>query len=262
MNALGALSCWFWLFTPVASIGTVELKPHTVEAFNSYITAAEKRLDTQAHSNAFLWAGGSPARIAQLKSGQPIAAPFGPSADIDVLDGAIHDWVGAVFIPNTTLDRVLATVQDYDRHKVLYRPEVQDSRTLSHSGNDFSISLRLLKKQVLTVVLDTEHAVHYQRLDAKHCYSYSRSTRIAEVENPGSGSEYDMEPGVDHGFLWRLNSYWRFEERDGGVYVECEAISLTRNVPIGLGWIVNPIVRTLPRESLESTLRNTRRAFE
>ena len=71
-----------------------------------------------------------------------------------------------------------------------------------------------------------------------------------------------MEPGVDHGFLWRLNSYWRFEERDGGVYVECEAISLTRNVPIGLGWIVNPIVRTLPKESLESTLRNTRRAFE
>jgi hypothetical protein len=89
-------------------------------------------------------------------------------------------------------------------------------------------------------------------------YSQSRSTRIAEVDNPGDVEERGMLPGQDHGFLWRLNSYWRFEQRDGGVYVECEGISLTRTVPVGLGWLVNPIVRTLPRESLEKSLRTLR----
>jgi hypothetical protein len=72
----------------------------------------------------------------------------------------------------------------------------------------------------------------------------------------------ELPPGQDHGFLWRLNSYWRFEERDGGVYVECEAISLTRNVPLGLGWLVNPIIRSLPRESLANTLWATREAVQ
>lgn len=261
MMRLYAISCWFWFFTPVASIGTVELKPHTVEAFDRYVSAAEKRIHAQAHSRAFLWAGASADRIEKLRNGQSIAEPFAATGDIDVPDGSIHDWIGGVFIPNATLDRVLATLQDYDRHKILYQPEVQDSRTLKHAGNEYAVYLRLLKKQVVTVVLDTEHQVEYVRLDAQHAYSGSRSTRIAEVENPGGPDERELEPGIDHGFLWRLNSYWRFAERDGGVYVECEAISLTRSVPVGLGWLVNPIVRTLPKESLESTLRNTRRAL-
>lgn len=258
---IAAVSCWLWLFTPVASVGTVELKAHTVAAFNSYIANAEKRLEEQAHGNAFLWADGDPARLTRLRQGQAVAAPFAGTGDVDVPDGSIHDWVGAVFIPGADLGRVLALVQDYDRHKALYQPEVQDSRTLTHQGNDYTVALRLLKKQLITVVLNTEHSVRYARLDAKHEYSFSRSTRIAEVENPGEADEAEMQPGVDHGFLWRLNTYWRFAERDGGVYVECEAISLTRSVPIGLGWIVNPIVKTLPRESLENTLRATRRAF-
>jgi hypothetical protein len=143
---------------------------------------------------------------------------------------------------------------------VRYAPDLRRTPALVHSSG-YTVSLRLLKKQVITVVLDTEHTVHYSRLDAKRATSYSRSTRIAEADNPGSPDESELQPGIDHGFLWRLNSYWRFEERDNGVYVECEAISLTRSVPIGLGWIVNPIVRTLPKESLENTLRNTRKAF-
>src|ERR1035438_4001103 len=110
MMRIAAVSCWLWLFTPVASVGTVELKAHTVEAFNSYIASAEKRLEAQAHSSAFLWADGSPARLAQLRQGQAVAAPFAGGGDIDVPDGSIHDWVGAAFIPGAGLDRVLALV--------------------------------------------------------------------------------------------------------------------------------------------------------
>jgi hypothetical protein len=138
---------------------------------------------------------------------------------------------------------------------------VLDSKTLSHNGNDFRIYLRLMKKKVITVVLDTEHEVHYRQVDATRWASRSYSTRIAEVSNPGRRDERELAPDTGHGFLWRLDSYWRFEERDGGVYIECEAVSLTRDVPTGLGWLIEPIIRKLPRESLENTLRSTRNAI-
>jgi hypothetical protein len=153
-------------------------------------------------------------------------------------------------------------VQDYNHHKDLYKPEVLDSRLLSRQGDDFRIYLRLLKKKVITVVLNTEHEVKYTRLDATRWRSASRTTKIAEVENAGKPDEREKPPGAGEGFLWRLNSYWRFAERDGGVWVECEAISLTRDIPTGLGWLVDPIIRNLPKESLENTLRATRAALK
>jgi hypothetical protein len=110
------------------------------------------------------------------------------------------------------------------------------------------------------VVLNTEHDVRYVRLDRARWYSKSFTTRIAEVEDPGP-NERELPPGNDHGFMWRLNTFWKFEERDGGVYLECQAISLTRDVPVGLGWLINPIIRSLPRESLTNTLRETRQAL-
>jgi hypothetical protein len=137
---------------------------------------------------------------------------------------------------------------------------VVDSRLLSHQGNDFRVRLRLLKRKVLTVVLDTEHDIRYHRRDENRWWSRSRSTRIAEVENPGKPDERILRPGTGGGYLWSLNTYWTFQERDGGVYVECEAISLTRDVPRGLAWLIDPIIRSLPRESLVNTLRSTRAA--
>jgi hypothetical protein len=122
--------------------------------------------------------------------------------------------------------------------------------------------MRLLKKKVITVVLDTDHDVHYYPLDSTREHSRSYATRISEVENPGRNDEHVLEPGEGHGFLWRLNSYWRFQERDGGVYIECQAVSLSRGIPTGLGWMIEPIIKSLPRESLASTLLETRQALE
>jgi hypothetical protein len=261
MSTLTALSYGVLLFTSVPGITTVELQPHTVEAFDRYVRLAETRLDRQAHSPGFLWVDSASGRKIRVERGEAIAEPWAGTGDTDVPDGSIHDWTGAVFIPGATLAKTLALVQNYDSHKAIYKPEVQDSKLLKRTGDEFQVYLRLLKKQVITVVLNTNHDVRYFPLDAARCYSQSHSTRIAEVDNPGEPDEREMEPGRDHGFLWRLNSYWRFEERDGGVYVECEAISLTRSVPVGLGWLVNPIVRTLPRESLENSLKTLRQAL-
>jgi hypothetical protein len=261
MSTLTALSYGFFLLSTVPEIATVELQPHTVEAFDRYIRLAETRLGRQAHSSGFLWVDGAPDRKMRVQRGEAVAEPWAGTGDTDVPDGSIHDWTGAVFIPGATLEKTLALVQDYDSHKAIYKPEVQDSKLVNRSGDEFQVYLRLLKKQVIAVVLNTNHDVRYFPLDAARCYSQSHSTRIAEVDNPGEPDEREMQPGQDHGFLWRLNSYWRFEERDGGVYVECEAISLTRSVPVGLGWLVNPIVRTLPRESLQNSLRTLRQAL-
>jgi hypothetical protein len=57
-----------------------------------------------------------------------------------------------------------------------------------------------------------------------------------------------------------MNTYWRFEEKDGGTYVESESISLTRDIPTGLGLLVGPFVNSIPRESLTFTLATTRSA--
>ena len=102
----------------------------------------------------------------------------------------------------------------------VYKPDVIDSKLLSHQGNDFKIYLRLLKKKIITVVLDTDHDVHYSPLGPTRWFLRSYTTRISEVENAGKPNEKVAPPDTGYGFLWRLDSYWRFEERDGGVYVE------------------------------------------
>ena len=249
-----------FLLAALPDAARVQLKPRTAEAFDKYMQAAQARFDASPHAGAFLWVDGSPDRKRAVSAGKILAEPSNQSGDIEIPDGLIHDWTGAVFVPGATLDQTLHMVEDYDHHKNIYRPEVVDSRLLARHGDHFHVFLRLVKKQILTVVLDTEHDVDYARLDGTRWYSKSFTTRIAEVDDPGP-NERELPPGNDHGFLWRLNSFWRFEERDGGVYLECQAISLTRDVPVGLGWIINPIIRSLPRESLSNTLKATRQAL-
>ncbi|HUP03067.1 MAG TPA: hypothetical protein VMU19_03695 [Bryobacteraceae bacterium] len=244
-----------------AELISAELTPPTQQAFEAYMRKAEARLQAQAQSSDFLWVDRAPDRKPRALAGSVLAEPFVGDGDVAISGGLVHDWVGAVFIPGVTLERVLRFVQDYDNHKNVYKPEVLDSKLLKREGDEYTVSLRLLKKKVITVVLNTDHDVRYFRGGEARAYSQSYSTRIAEVQDPGKPGEHELPPGKDHGFLWRLNSFWRFEQRDGGVYVECEAISLTRDVPTGLGWLINPIIRSLPEESLAATLTETRQGL-
>ena len=240
----------------------VALKPETLKAFATYIRAAEKEMkNTEGGTSPFLWSDSDPALARQVHSGRIAAEFWSGQGPVKIPDGLIHDWIGAVFIPGTTIAKTLALIQDYDHHKVIYAADVLDSALLNRRGNHFKIYLRLLKKKIITVILDTDHEVVYRRLDQTHWLCRSRTTRIAEVENAGSANEKQLPPDTGHGFLWRLHSYWRFQENEDGVYAECRAISLTRDVPFGLGWVIEPIIQNLPRESLISTLEATRRAL-
>ena len=206
------LSCCL-LVTPLAA---ADLKPETVRAFNEYIRRTEARLRDQVSNGQFLWADQEPARRQQLRAGKILTERLGSEAEYKVPNGLIHDWLGAIFIPATTVERTIHLVQDYEHHAEVYQPEVIDSKMIEHHGGDYQVFLRLKKKKVLTVVLNTEHAVHYERMDAARWQSRSYSTRIAEVDNPGKADEHVLPAGKDHGFLWRLDSFWRFQERDGG----------------------------------------------
>jgi hypothetical protein len=240
----------------------VQLKPQTVEAFDTYIRAAEAGMEQTLDENgSFLWSDAPSERAQLVRGGKVVAQFWSGKGPVKVPNGLIHDWIAAAFIPATNIKKTLALIQDYDNHEAIYKPEVIGSRLISRQGNDFRIYLRLLKKKIMTVVLDTDHEVHYRAVDPKRWICLSYTTRIAEVENAGSPKEKVLPPDSGYGFLWRLYSYWRFQERDGGVYVECRAISLTRDVPLGLGWVVAPIIQNLPKESLVSTLEATRQAL-
>jgi hypothetical protein len=133
---------------------------------------------------------------------------------------------------------------------------------LKREGNDFTIRLRLLKKKILTVVLETEHFARYKQIDAAKWESSSRSTKVSEVDSAGSAKEKQLPPGDGYGFVWHLDSFWRFEEADGGVYVECTSVSLSRDVPFGMARLIRPIIEELPQESITAILRNTRQALK
>ncbi len=248
------------LLAAVVSATGAELKLATVKAFENYIRNVESASEQQVREGKFLWAAEDAARLERVRRGEIVIQPMVRDGSVSVPDGLIHDWIGSVFIRGATLASVLASVQDYDHHKDSYNSEVLDSRLLKRDGDEFRVFLKIKKHKVLTVVLNTEHHVRYFRLSPTRVQSRSYSTKIAEVENAGEPGERERPVGDDHGFLWRLYSYWRFEERDGGVIVACRAISLTRDMPFAVGWLVSPIIRNLPRESLASTLGSTRTA--
>jgi hypothetical protein len=254
-----------------AGAGGANLRPETVAAFNEYV-----RL-TEAHNNGELRRGTNLLWIDTLTEGeraQAYEALKRGEVEVQKLEtrengqkircpgGMIHHWAGVVFIPGAKLKDVLRVVQDYDHHAEYYAPDVERSKIESHDDDHFLVFLRFRRHKVITVVLNTQHDVRYFHDSETREHSRSSAVQIAEVENPGKPDEREKPPGEDGGFLWRMETWWRMEERDGGVYVQSEVVSLTRDIPAGLGWLIGPFVTSIPRETLTFTLEATRRAVQ
>lgn len=244
-----------------------DLHPKTIAAFERYVALTEARLQKDP---AFLWIESLPASRRQQVRDQirrnelaieRLTTRDG-SRDIDVPDGMIHHWIGTAFVSGATIDQALTVLQSYDKHQQIYAPTVAASKMLAHDGDRFRFFLRFMMKKVITVVVNSEHEARFRRPAADRAEGWIASTRIAEVENPGTPDEREKPVGHDGGYLWRLNTYWRLLARDGGLYIQCESVSLTRGIPIGLGWVVGPFVTSIPRESLTFTLDTTRRQLE
>jgi hypothetical protein len=180
---------------------------------------------------------------------------------IEVPDGLAHHWVGTVFVPGAGLDRAVALMQSYERYPEIYRPAVRRSKILSRASDRFEVYLQLFMKKIISVVLNTENDVRYVPAGANRMNVRSVSTRVAEVTDADTPREQEKLVGHDNGFLWRFNNYCSIEERPEGTYVQCESVSLSRGIPIGLGWLIGPFVTSIPRESLEFTLGTIRTAL-
>src|SRR5215475_9697749 len=250
----------------LSSLGA-ELKQNTTTAFDKYVAATENSMkDELRPGGTFLYVDGLPADVRQrsidkLMKGEVLVErreTKSPGLSSNVPDGMVHHWVGIIFIPGVSLAQLLPILHDYDRRTELYKPDVIASHLISQERDDYKFFLRLYQKRFTTVVFNTEYVAHWGEVDPHKVYSDSISSRIAEVKNSDHPDGEEWPVGQGRGYLWRLNTYWRFEERDNGVYMQCEALSLTRDIPFGLGWLLKPLVTKIPRESLNRALERTR----
>jgi len=244
--------------SPVRTIAA-DLKPETIQAWNEYVGAAEERnLKHVSQGTPFLAIDTLPGEAAKLRQGDIIASPAAPNVPVKVPAGLIHDWTGAIFIPNAALRDVLQVVRDYGQYKTVYHPNVVSAEPLETAEWEDRFSMVVMNKSFFAKsALDSDYHSTFTRLDDQRWYSVSETTRVQEVAKYGGPSPQVLPQDHGTGIIWRLYSTARYQERDGGVYIELEAIALSRDIPGALRWLVEPIVRRVSRSSLVVSLQET-----
>ena len=239
------------------------LEGRTLEAWNDYMRQASSRMTARAHDahGQFLWLDEQPDLRSQVRNGQVRVAPVGDDHPKRVPSGLIHHWLGAAFLPNATLDDALRVVTDYDRYAEFYKPLTVESASIGSDGRDYKFSLVIVNKTLFSeTALQADCSDTYFQLDDKRLYSVGACDDIREIENYGTAAQRGLRPDEGSGYVWRVASFSRFEQRDGGVYVEKEVVALSRDLPGGLRWFLGPIVNRLSRSSLTASLLQTRQA--
>ena len=234
--------------------------PAATAAYNNALSQLEARLAQQRRSTAnYLSVLDSAQQKARLHQGQPVIEQLSSGAE---LPGALlHHWRGTAFVPGAHAAEFERLLRDFPSYPHIYAPQVLSARILSQSTTHTQAMMRVRQKHILTVVLDTTYDVAFTHLDAAHGASVSHGTHITEIADAGSSKEHALSAADQQGFLWRIDTYWSWAEQDGGLYLQIESVTLTRGIPSGLGWAIGPFVQSIPRESLEFTLRSTAAAL-
>lgn len=249
----------FLMLASVSPLMPAEPTPAAVSGFNSYNSDVESRLARQHLApEGFL----APEDLARLRKGELIIERQIPPAGVDLPGAMLHHWRGTAFVAGAKAADFERFMRDFNAYPQHYAPQIVSARVISRQGDHYQAAMRIKQKHVITVVMDTTYDIAFGRLDPAHAYSLSRSTRVSEIESPGNSKERVLSPSEEHGFLWRLNTYWSCEERPDGLYIQVESISLTRSIPTGLAWAIGPFVQSVPRDSLEFTLHATRNALQ
>lgn len=249
--------------TASASVLTTHLDAQTSNDFQVYANKVEATLLQQWNvANNSLEIEKSPDDLKKVMDGQILVHPSVENTPTDVHDGLVHDWTGDVFIPNTSIAKVIALLQDFDHDTAMY-PEIRRSRLIRKDNNHVTGYLRVERKTAMVdVVLDVYNDTHYREVAGGRWISEAHADKIQQVQDAGTRHEKLLPPGEGYGFLWRMNNYWVFEARDGGVLIECRNLSLSRAVPSAVAWMINPIVKEQPKISMTSTLLSTRKAAQ
>jgi len=248
------------------SVRAADLHPETLTAWVSCVDATERRIASELSSrNGFLlidFQGPSESarERSSVLSGKVVIKPMDTTdaagARIEVPNGMLHHWRGSIFVPGVTLDSVLSRVKNPGSEDTK-QEDVLDSRVLETAPGSFRLYLKLQRSKIVTVRYNTEHLVQYLRYGSDKAASSSTATKIAELEHLGNG-EIEKPLGHDHGYLWRMNSYWRYQQIKGGVIIECESMTLSRSIPSVLEFMLRPLINGVARESMERTLQSMR----
>jgi hypothetical protein len=243
-------------------LNAAELKPATCSAWRAYLQTADARMRARLGEDAhFLWTDEAAGRDATLRGGSILVSPGTGNGTQAVPGGLIHDWIAAMFIPHANLAGVLRVAHDYADYKQFYKPAIVDSKLLGSAGGEGSFEMRSLHRVLfVTAVMDSQFATYDFSVDGKRWYIVADATRVQEIENYGQADERILPPDQGKGYVWRLHNITRYEERDGGVYVEMETIALSREVPVAVRWMVNPVVARFSRSELMTSLQKTREA--
>jgi len=256
------------LLLTVGVLAAAELTPELLQGWATYVKATEQRIAAELHAaKGFLVLDLQPEREAAqerravLAGEIPIKKMVSHDASgkkMELSGGIAHHWRGSVFIPGAKLDVIIYRVlnpTDAD----MQQEEVLQWRVLARGQDSLKIFLKLQRSKFVTVVYNTEHEVRVQRYGKDRASSTSVATRIAELDSPGSSREREKPIGHDSGFLWRMNSYWRYEQVAGGVVVELESVTLSRSVPFIFDLLIHPMIESTARESVERTLVSMRK---
>ncbi len=239
-RVLAAVICCFAM---PAGTPQGQIKPETARDFDCYVQSAEARMDAR---KTFLMAETDTALNEQLVRGGKIQtlAPNGANPH-KLAGGQLYDWIGSVFIPGASLDKLIQMLQDYD-HRPLYFPEtIATSKLLCRTGKDhFRYTMRMKEP----AVLDVESDVAWERVDAHRWRCRSYSTHVQEV-------------GKDHGYLRQLYSYWRFAEAEKGVYVEAETVTLSDEFSGVARAFGSAFLGINPEKSLKHSLNSMRESI-
>ena len=237
-----------------------ELKQKTLQAWEAYVQSTNLAMEQRAAGRSpFLWVDESPDLLRRVRSGELVVSNRDHA---DVPSGLIHHWVGAMFLPGVTLDEVNAVFNDYDHYPDFYRPRVVKVKVLTQTDDYQKITMLVVQKAFgVTGAVEVDNEVRIMKLDARRVYSLSTATRVQEIVNYGEPDQRLPSENHGPGYVWRTVSMNRLEQRDGGVYIEMEMVSLSRGIPIGLGWLIKPLIEHMPRTVMLDTLKDTRNAL-
>jgi hypothetical protein len=253
---------WILGVAAISALQAADLKQVSLDAWDQYVRSADAAMQDRLHEGShFLWADEAPSRRAQLRAGEILVTGVGEHNPQKVPAGLVHHWMGAAFLPDTTMSDVLRVVRDYQHYKNYYNPTVVESKAISQTPDTDRFSTLLMNKALfLTMALESECESSYVQAGPHTWYSIATTLRVREIEDYGQASERRLPLDQGSGYIWRLHSIARYEESDGGVYVEIEGMALSREVPAAMRWVVEPIVRRVSKGSLATSLRQTQEA--
>jgi len=231
----------------------------TLDAWDAYVQLVDSTMASRvAGSIPFLYVDESPDLLQSVRTGGLVVTNIDPC---EVPHGLIHHWVGAMFIPNVTLDQVAAVIGNYQSYGNFYQPFVAKSAVLERAGDTEKVNLLMVQKAYsVTAAVDTDYQVQIVRLDANRIYIVSKAVRVQEIADFGKPGEHPFPEDRRPGYVWRTMGVTRLEQRDGGVYVEMETIALSRGIPAEFRWLIKPLTDKLPRNIMFQTLAATRAA--